>query len=266
MDSEVITYLKNFFADSSEEEIANYLSSLDDTTQTIMTMLVKTNIQSQKAVTKLSQTKDQSPSQNIDAKQMIKDLKILRSSTYNANLYLVCQQIVREWQRMSKPLSRNQLFANLGREIPIKAFEEALQYGNTSTKISQVIHKCFQQFYRNEEIYIMPTDYGIELMELDQEYYSQSEIRKRFDHARTTRWFSPSKRKLFTALSEKEYTNSLEDKQQLGTRCNIHPDNVSRYITQFNQMGFISRKPSELDSKHFVIDVFDKEINAQLVF
>ena len=265
MDSEVITYLKNFFADAAEDEIATYLESLDQTTQTIMTMLIKTNIQSQEAVRKLSQTNVQSSTTSIDRKQMVKDLKILRSSTYNANLYPICQQIVKEWQRFSKPLSRNQLFGNIGRDGPIKAFEEALQYGDTSTKISQVVHKCFQQFYRNEEIYIIPTDYGIDLLHFDEEYYSPEEIRKRFDHARATRWFSSSKRKLFVALSEKEYTNSLEDKQQLGVLCNIHPDNVSRYITQFNQMGFISRKPSDLDSKHFVIEVFDNGIKAQLI-
>ncbi|MFV2015970.1 MAG: hypothetical protein ACC656_11100 [Candidatus Heimdallarchaeota archaeon] len=278
----VSKYLTNFFAEASEDEIQSVIAEINPAIIEVMSTLIdhdmsikeivettsnriknlETVLQSKDREIKILEeeltdksksiyTSEPKSERSIDLTRLEK-LKILRSATYNARLYLICQEICRRYGITTEPISLRRVHRELGQSRIIHAFNPSTRSPKESY-LTQLINDLYTIKRIGKELTAVPTRLGLEIYDLGLDYYSKEKTEARFNSMRQNGELSATKLKLFDTIcsSSLPVNNLARDKINLAQRCGIHKDNISKYLVDLVKLGFLERIPVESTNNRF---------------
>ncbi|MCE7736504.1 MAG: hypothetical protein GPJ54_16605 [Candidatus Heimdallarchaeota archaeon] len=278
----VSRYLTNFFAEATEEEITGVISEINPAIIQVMSTLIEhdvsikeivetTSLQIQKLETQVT-TKDnqikilkqelsKQSTPSITQEPILEEetnlvkmeqLKILRSATYNARLYLIFQEICRRYRVVNDPVSLRRVHREMGQVRMIHAFNPSTRSPRES-HLTQLINLLFGIKKFGRELTATPTELGLEIYDLGLEYYSEEKTEIRFKALKQNGELSSTKLKLLKTIcsSPTPVNNTSKHKINLAQMCGIHKDNISKYLVDLVKLGFLERYPTELVNNRF---------------
>lgn len=278
----VSRYLTNFFAEASEDEITNAISEINPAIIQVMSTLIEHDISIKEIVETTSMqiknlesqvtSKDQQIkilkdelSKQITPTRLVEDefegkievsklekLKILRSATYNARLYLISQDICRRYRETMESVSLRRVHREMGQVRMIHSFNPSTRSPNES-HLTQLINLLFTIKKVGRELLVTPTDLGLEIYDLGLNYYSEKNTGIRFKAMKQSGELSATKLKLLETIcsSTISVNNTAIHKINLAQKCAIHKDNISKYLVDLVKLGFLERYPTELVNNRF---------------
>lgn len=278
----VSQYLTNFFAEASEDEIASVISEINPAIIQVMSTLIEhdvsmkgivdtTSLQIKNLETQViskdhqikvlknelsNQIKSYRPAEikneNETNLTKLEKLKILRSATYNARLYLISLDICKRYKEIREPISLRRVHREMGQIRMIHAFNPSTRSPN-ETLLTQLINLLFAIRKVGSHLMVTPTDLGLDIYDLSLNYYSKENIGIRFNSMKQSGELSTTKLKLLEVIcsSLTPINNTTNHKMLLAEKCGIHKDNISKYLVDLVKLGFLERYPTELVNNRF---------------
>lgn len=279
----VSNYLTNFFADATVDEIALEIRKIDPSILNVMRTLIEhdmsikeivdttshriENLESsinlkekqikilEKKLAQMSSPKTQSqpiPEIRLDLSKLEK-LKLIRSATYNARLYLIFREICMRYVETSQPVSLRRVHREMGLTRIINAFNPSPRSSKDSI-LTGLIGDLFLFNKIGRELTAIPTRLGLEIFNLGEEYYSKENTEVRFNSMKLNGELTATKLNLFETIysSSEPIRNTDGSKQILARKCSIHVDNISKYLVELVKLGFLERIPAELNNKKLI--------------
>jgi hypothetical protein len=191
----------------------------------------------------------------------LETLKHLIVATYNPRVYLLVKEIYQYWKQERRMVLRSEMHKRVGQDRIIAAFKEAFTQREKAVKTAGLIHQLIYQEKRQGKIWVRPTEFGEQVMEIDAHYYLPEAINHRFQIYSTHGKLNPTRRHLLNAMinAQHEFSNSIADKETLAEACGIVPQNISIYVNEFVKMGVIKRIPVTMAAKRYYLRLHDQE-------
>jgi predicted transcriptional regulator len=290
----VTEYLTNFFSEASEDQIKSVVENTDPALVQVLHTLVNHDNSFQEilatTIKKIETLENELSIKTEKVKDLelllstkvkvapvrvkkeersdfirIEKVKFLKSATYNAKLFPICQEIFKRFLEDNRAVSLKEVHRHFGQDRIITSFKQSTKTSNQSA-ISKLLHELFIIENQNNEIMITPTALGITVYQSSLIYYSQTSVQKRFNTMVQSNQLTDSKKKLLKVICESNipFTNDSADKTRLSTFCGIHKDNISKYLVQMVKLGFLIRLPDEYSNNKFSYQCFNQAIATEL--